>query len=212
MLITCYNPAQLGDVLLVVLGQSKAKQLLKEKKQIVEIADSVTGQIVGYNFFNASAILKNLKQKKGQVFLQQTELNRLNEALLQAGFKTKLALDATAKFVIGHVDECVSHPNSNHLHITQVDIGDKQKLQIVCGAPNIAAGQTVIVAKVGAMMPNGEIIWPGILRGVASNGMICSARELALPHAPQKRGILVLPSDKYRIGSTFNLKKERSES
>ena len=81
-------------------------------------------------------------------------------------------------------------------------------MQIVCGAPNIDEGQKVVVAKVGAMMPNGAMIFPGKLRGVESMGMICSARELELPNAPQKRGILVLPeTDAFEVGKEFNFVK-----
>ncbi|MEN2277657.1 YtpR family tRNA-binding protein, partial [Enterococcus faecium] len=68
-------------------------------------------------------------------------------------------------------------------------------LQIISGAPNIEPGQKVVVAKPGAMMPDGMMIWPRTLRGVDSYGMICSARELHLPNAPEKKGILVLPED-----------------
>ena len=75
-------------------------------------------------------------------------------------------------------------------------------MQIVCGAPNIEAGQKVVVAKPGAMMPDGMMIWPGTLRGVDSYGMICSARELHLPNAPAKKGILVLPEDAV-VGEAF---------
>ena len=67
-------------------------------------------------------------------------------------------------------------------------------------------GQKVVVAKIGAMMPNGQIIFPGQLRGVSSNGMLCSARELGLDHAPQKRGILVL-NDSYQVGSALDLQQ-----
>jgi tRNA-binding protein len=81
-------------------------------------------------------------------------------------------------------------------------VGDGEEHQIVCGAPNIAQGQKVVVALPGTLMPNGEQIWPGALRGVDSYGMICSARELGLPHAPQKRGIMVVP-DNFEVGAEF---------
>ncbi len=86
------------------------------------------------------------------------------------------------------------HPDSDHLQVAQVDLG-AQQVQIVCGAPNVAAGQTVVAAIPGAMMPNGQLIWPGQLRGVDSYGMLCAARELAIPGAPQRRGILIMPDD-----------------
>ena len=67
------------------------------------------------------------------------------------------------------------------------------------------AGQKVVVAKVGAVMPSGMVIKDAELRGVASSGMICSAKELALPDAPQEKGILVL-EENYEIGSPFEVK------
>ncbi len=98
---------------------------------------------------------------------------------------------------IGKVLECIDHPDSDHLHVCQVDLGDHVE-QIVCGAPNVAAGQKVIVAKVGAKLPDGEIK-AGIIRGQASNGMICSLLELGVdPHSlseESKSGIEVLDTD-----------------
>ena len=117
----------------------------------------------------------------------------------------QLEVDEKPKFVIGKIVDFKDHPDSDHLHVTQVDIGDEQ-VQIVCGAPNAALGQTVVVALPGAMMPDGKIIWPGSLRGVASYGMISSARELAIPGAPQRRGILVMP-DNLAAGSPFDAKE-----
>ena len=72
----------------------------------------------------------------------------------------------------------------------------------MCGAPNVEAGQKVVVAKVGAVMPSGMVIKDAELRGVASSGMICSMRELNLPNAPQEKGIMVL-SDDYKVGNAF---------
>lgn len=99
--------------------------------------------------------------------------------------------------VIGQVLSCEDHPDSDHLHICQVDLGT-QKEQIVCGAPNVATGQKVIVARVGAKLPDGEIK-AGMIRGQASNGMICSLLELGVdPHSlseESKTGIEVLPVD-----------------
>ena len=65
----------------------------------------------------------------------------------------------------------------------------------------------VVVAKVGAVMPNGEIIWPGELRGVSSNGMITSGRELHLQNAPQEKGALILPDDFAKVGDLFDFKR-----
>ncbi len=80
--------------------------------------------------------------------------------------------------IVGEVLECVNHPDSDHLHVCKVDIGN-EVLQIVCGAPNVRQGLKVIVAQVGAVLK--EItIKKGVIRGVESNGMLCSLRELGI--------------------------------
>lgn len=100
--------------------------------------------------------------------------------------------------VVGEVLECVSHPNSNHLHICQVDIGE-EKVQIVCGAPNVRKGLKVIVSKIGATLPGGIVIKSTKLAGEVSNGMICSLAELGLESKflkeEDKEGIHELPCD-----------------
>jgi phenylalanyl-tRNA synthetase beta chain len=92
-------------------------------------------------------------------------------------------------FVIGLVSEAGPHPDADRLSVCQVDTGDGQRT-IVCGAPNVAAGQTVVVALPGAVMPDGNRIRKAKLRGVASEGMICSEVELGL--GSESDGILVL--------------------
>lgn len=81
--------------------------------------------------------------------------------------------------VVGHVDECIPHPNSDHLSVCTVDVGS-ETLQIVCGAPNVKKGQYVIVAKIGAELPGGFKIKHTKIRGVESHGMICSLNEIGL--------------------------------
>ena len=82
------------------------------------------------------------------------------------------------KLVVGKIIKCIDHPDSDHLHVCDVDIGT-EVLQIVCGATNAREGITVIVALVGAKLPGGEIK-KGKIRGVESNGMLCSKAELGL--------------------------------
>ena len=96
--------------------------------------------------------------------------------------------------VIGKVLTCVEHPDSDHLHITTVDLGDGQPTQIVCGAPNVAAGQTVVVATVGTTLYDGDKefkIKKGKIRGVESLGMICAEDEIGV--GTSHDGIIVLP-------------------
>ena len=96
--------------------------------------------------------------------------------------------------VIGKVLSCEAHPDSDHLHVTRVDLGGPEPVTIVCGAPNVAAGQTVVVATVGAVLYDGDKefkIKKSKLRGVESNGMICAEDEIGI--GTDHAGIIVLP-------------------
>lgn len=97
---------------------------------------------------------------------------------------------ALEKIVVGFVAECAAHPSSDHLSVCRVDIGTGELLDIVCGAPNVAAGQKVPVAPVGTVMPGGLEIKKAKLRGQTSCGMICSEREMGL--GENHDGIMVL--------------------
>lgn len=206
MLIASYNPTQMGDVLLTMIKPEALEQATEKKGQIVRIFDAKSNETLGYNFFEVSQVLPDITGN-GQVFLNEKQVKALNEALKQAGFSEELAFDAEPKFVVGYVAELTEHPDSDHLHIAKIKVDNDQELQIVCGAPNIEAGQNVVVAKVGAMMPNGAMIWPGKLRGVDSFGMVCAARELELPNAPKERGILVLDPAEFEVGQAFDFEK-----
>lgn len=98
--------------------------------------------------------------------------------------------------VIGEVLTCVEHPNSDHLHITRVDVGEAEPLQIVCGAPNVAAGQKVVVATVGTKLYAGEEVFTikrSKIRGEESFGMICAEDEIGI--GTSHDGIIVLPAE-----------------
>ena len=95
--------------------------------------------------------------------------------------------------VVGHVLTCEPHPDSDHMHVVTVDVGAEEPVQIVCGAPNIAADIKVPVALVGAVLPGDFKIKKSKLRGVVSCGMCCSRRELGL--GQDHSGIWVLPAD-----------------
>lgn len=101
--------------------------------------------------------------------------------------------------VIGYVKERSKHPDADRLNVCIVDVGQEEDLQIVCGAANVAQGQKVVVALPGAHLPGGLKIKRSKLRGVESQGMICSAKELGLNDKllakDQQEGIMVLPED-----------------
>ena len=98
--------------------------------------------------------------------------------------------------VVGEVLTCEPHPNSDHMHVTTVNLGQGEPVQIVCGAPNVAAGQKVIVATLGTKLYDGDqcfTIKKSKLRGVESNGMICAEDEIGI--GTSHDGIIVLPAD-----------------
>jgi phenylalanyl-tRNA synthetase beta chain len=110
-------------------------------------------------------------------------LNRIGNEV--EGYKK---IEIPENVVIGEVLECEKHPNADKLNVCKVDVGD-EVLQIVCGAKNVAAGQFVVISKVGACLPEIKIK-KAKLRGIESNGMICAAREIGLPDFHE--GIMVL--------------------
>ena len=126
----------------------------------------------------------------------------LAEIITRAGFEIG-GVEPTNKgvsgVVVAKVLSCEDHPDSDHLHLCTVTTDGTNVIQVVCGAPNIAAGQTVMFAQVGAKLPGGFKIKKAKLRGVESNGMICSMQEIGIDEdlvaAEDKDGIRVLPDD-----------------
>ena len=124
---------------------------------------------------------------------------RLAEEMTRSGLEVEgiEPMASASDLVIGYVKECVDHPDSDHLHVCQVDDGTTVR-QIVCGAPNVAAGQKVIVALPGCVLPGGEIK-SGVIRGQKSDGMICALFELGVDKKQlteeQLSGIEILPDD-----------------
>ncbi|BDZ30709.1 DUF4479 and tRNA-binding domain-containing protein [Lactiplantibacillus sp. WILCCON 0030] len=209
MLITSYNPSELGDTLIAILRPDTAEQKIETHQNVTRISDVATGETLGYNFFEVSQTLGQL-DVNGQVHLTTDQVDQLNKLLKATDFEPDLVLDTTPKFVVGYVESAEAHPKSDHLQVTQTQIGEGETLQIVSGSPNMQADILVVVAKIGAMMPNGLIIWPGELRGIASNGMIVSGRELHLPNAPQRPGALILPADYQKVGEPFDFKRAQT--
>ena len=154
-----------------------------------------------FNLFNASKYVE--LDVAGNVEVTPELVEKLEAALKANSAEISLDVDFSPKFVVGYVESKEKHPNADKLSICKVNVGD-ETLQIVCGAPNVDAGQKVVVAKVGAVMPSGLLIKEGNLRGEDSFGMLCSARELAISGAPEVKGILVL-DDSAEVGSPFEV-------
>lgn len=194
-----YNREGIGDVLIIPLKDGDRYDIQEETHQDVVKITSKDGELLGYNIFNASKHFT--LEGNGQVKLTEELASEIDRVFKENGLKDEPAFDLSPKFVVGYVKEKGPHENADKLSVCQVDVGN-ETLQIVCGAPNIDKGQKVVVAKVGAVMPGGLVIKPAELRGVPSNGMICSQKELGLPNAPKEKGIYVL-DDSYAVGAPF---------
>lgn len=122
--------------------------------------------------------------------------DELAHRLTMAGLEVEETNPAAPPFtgvVVGHIVEIAPHPDADKLRICQVEDGSGERLQIVCGAPNAAAGLKVPFARVGAELPGGMKIGVAKMRGVVSSGMLCSARELGL--SQDHAGLMELPAD-----------------
>ncbi len=191
-----YNVEGCGDVLLTRVKKGTTSYY-KTFDDIVALYNT-KDEIIGYNFLQASKYFEKLKN--GMIDLSKEDVNIINELLIKQNLDEVEYQDVDT-FVVGKVIELEMHPDSDHLHIAKVDI-NKEVLQIVCGASNIALNQLVVVATIGTIMPSGLEITPSSLRGVPSHGMLCSAKELNIPGEFPK-GILVLEDTKYEIGKRF---------
>jgi phenylalanyl-tRNA synthetase beta chain len=126
------------------------------------------------------------------------------DKLAMSGFEIASIQKAAPIFrliVVGSVVQCEKHPNADRLSLCQVDVGQEKPLSIICGAPNVCKGQKVVVALMGAELPNGMKVKRTKLRGVISEGMICSAKELGLTD-DDCSGILVLDKNA-KVGEDF---------
>ena len=154
----------------------------------------------------------SLNWLKDYIDISDLTLDEIVNQMVKCGFEVESIekLGEGTNLIVGEVIDCKDHPDSDHLHVTKVNIG-KEVLDIVCGAPNCRTGLKVIVAQVGAKLPGGEIK-AGVIRGQTSNGMLCSLKELGvneeiLPSdSPSKNGIEEL-DDRFNIGETDVLGK-----
>ncbi|ABS23568.1 t-RNA-binding domain protein [Bacillus cytotoxicus NVH 391-98] len=195
-----YNHEGIGDTLIVALQDIALENRTFDRKgDVARIYDRESNVTAGFNIFGVSSYMEI--KETGNITLTKELVKKINEILAKNGFEERVEADFSPKFVVGYVAEKEKHPNADKLSICKVEVGT-ETLQIVCGAPNVEAGQKVVVAKIGAVMPSGMLIKPAELRGIPSAGMLCSARELELPDAPQEKGILVL-EDSYEIGQEF---------
>src|SRR5690625_2425836 len=160
-------------------------------------------------------MLVSINWLKQYVDLGHITAEQLAEKITKSGIEVDAihyVAEQSEQVVVGHVITCEQHPNADKLRVCEVDVGEDTPLQIICGAPNVAGGQKVAVATPGAVLPGNFKIKKVKLRGIESNGMICSLQELGVKesfiHPQFSEGIVVLPNDAVvgeRVTNLLNL-------
>ncbi len=140
----------------------------------------------------------SLNWVKDYIDIEDQDLKELAVKITKAGVNVeKVVTNHIDNLVIGEVIECINHPDSDHLHVCKVNIGDEIK-QIVCGAPNVRKGLKVIVSLPGAVLPGDFLIKKGVIRNIESDGMICALYEIGLEEKTEEaynKGICELSID-----------------
>ncbi|RPA60518.1 DUF4479 domain-containing protein [Aerococcus agrisoli] len=201
MWISIYNRDGVGDVVMFSKG-TLSKDLIATSTvgDVTRIYNRETKETMGYNIQNISKLIPI--EGKGRVQLSQVQLDLINQALYEQGFET-IPFDDDPRLVVAEVLEVKDLEGSDHLHITKTRISENEVVQIVCGAPNVREGMFVVAALPGAVMPNGQVIWEGELRGVSSYGMLTSAFELGVDPEHVRKGILEIKND-VPVGTSFD--------
>ena len=193
-----YNYKTIGDVLVIIFDSNAHPDKVKKSNDVVGLYKD--DKLVGINILNFSEIMK-LKVDGFIPVINRKMLEIINDTLANAGFEP-LEEQKESGFRVAEIVECEEHPDSEHLHLLKVNIGNNEVLDIVCGAFNARVGLKCVCALPYTFMPNGQQIIPSKLLGIQSNGMLCSGRELALPGYEGKHGLLELDANSV-VGSDF---------
>ena len=193
-----YDYESIGDVLLIVFDSNTIPNVIKRDNDVVSLYKD--DKLIGINIFNISKIMKI--KAKGYIPLVSDRVLEVINTILKNSNVPELPDQKDSGFKVAKIVDIEEHPDSEHLHICTVDIGEKEPLQIVCGAFNARKDLICVCATPYTFMPNGQSIIPNKLLGIDSYGMLCSGRELNLEVYEGKRGLLEL-DESYAIGSDF---------
>lgn len=193
-----YDYESIGDVLLIVFDSNTIPNVIKRGNDVVSLYKD--DKLIGINIFNISKIMKI--KAKGYIPLVSERVLEVINTILKNSNVAELPAQKDSGFKVAKIVDIEEHPDSEHLHICTVDIGEKEPLQIVCGAFNARKDLICVCATPYTFMPNGQSIIPNKLLGIDSYGMLCSGRELNLEGYEGKRGLLEL-DESYAIGSDF---------
>lgn len=194
-----YNHKTIGDVLLIEFKPNEYPTRVEKHDNVVALYDN--DDLVGINVFNISDIIK-IKADGFIHHLNNDVTDVLNLLLTSKGLKPLPYLKDSG-FRIAKIVDIEEHPDSDHLHICKVDIGEEEPLQIVCGAFNARLDLKCVCALPYTFMPDGKQIVPGKLMKVESFGMLCSGRELGLKGYENIHGLLEINDDSLKVGDDF---------
>ncbi len=193
-----YDYESIGDVLLIVFDSNTIPNVIKRDNGVVSLYKD--DKLIGINIFNISKIMKI--KAKGYIPLVSDRVLEVINTILKNSNVAELPAQKDSGFRVAKIVDIEEHPDSEHLHICTVDIGEKEPLQIVCGAFNARKDLICVCATPYTFMPNGQSIIPNKLLGIDSYGMLCSGRELNLEGYEGKKGLLEL-DESYTLGSDF---------
>ncbi len=193
-----YDYESIGDVLLIVFDSNTIPNVIKRNNDVVSLYKD--DKLIGINIFNISKIMKI--KAKGYIPLVSDRVLEVINTILKNSNVAELPAQKDSGFRVAKIVDIEEHPDSEHLHICTVDIGEKEPLQIVCGAFNARKDLICVCATPYTFMPNGQSIIPNKLLGIDSYGMLCSGRELNLEGYEGKKGLLEL-DESYTLGSDF---------
>ena len=193
MVAIFYQKESLKDTLMVVINNHNVVKVDKQFNFCVMYDD--TNELVGINIFNFSKYDNEIRS--GYLKLDE-KLAKLIKEIVNVDLSKYIGIN---NFKVGKVIECEDIAKT-HLHKTVVDVGN-QKLNIICGAKNCRKDLKVVVATIGAILPNGSMIKEGMLLNNKSFGMLCSAKELNIQNKFNTEGLIEL-DDSYQVGNNFN--------
>ncbi len=193
-----YNHETIGDILLIVFEPNIIPNKVIKHDNVVALYNN--DKLVGYNFLNISEDIK-IKADGYIPVMNDKVIDVLNYILKNHNLEPLDYLHESG-FKVALIKEMEDHPDSDHLHILKVDVGEEKLLNIVCGSYNAKVGLKVVCASNGTFMPNGQQIIAGEVLGVFSEGMLCSGRELNIQGYENKKGLYIL-GDEYKVGDDF---------